>query len=122
MAPEYASLVNYDSETPSKFLFGDNIADKVEKHSKEQRIIKNISKNSFNRAPAPCQTINSGHSGTGAIPSAKEPTNIKFIQKEELYSKEINNQDSKTKIQIKGQIPKLPHAPNSFIFKTTGGK
>ena len=28
LAPEYASLVNYGSETPSKFLFGDNIADK----------------------------------------------------------------------------------------------
>ena len=36
LAPEYASLVNYDSETPSKFLFGDNIADEVEKRSKEQ--------------------------------------------------------------------------------------
>ena len=46
LAPKYASLVNYDSETPSKFLFGDNIADEVEKHSKEQRIIKKISKNS----------------------------------------------------------------------------
>ena len=42
LAPEFASLVNYDSETPSKFLFGDNIADEVEKRSKEQRIIKKI--------------------------------------------------------------------------------
>ena len=50
LAPEYASLVNYDSETPSKFLFGDNIADKVEKCSKEQRIIKQISKNSFQQS------------------------------------------------------------------------
>ena len=31
LAPEYASLVNYDSETPRKFLFGDNVADEVEK-------------------------------------------------------------------------------------------
>ena len=36
LAPEYASLVNYDSETPSKFLFGDNVADEVEKRSKKQ--------------------------------------------------------------------------------------
>ena len=71
----------------------------------------------FNRASTPCQTINSGHSGVGATPSTKVPTNIKFIQKEELHSKEINNQDSKTKIQIKGQILKPPHGSNSFIFK-----
>ena len=79
LAPEYASLVNYASEALSKFLFGDNIADEVEKRSKEQRIIKKISKNSFQQSSRPCQTINSGHSGAGAIPSAKEPTNIKFI-------------------------------------------
>ena len=53
LAPEYASLVNYDSETPSKFLFGDNIADEVEKHSKEQRIIKKISRNSFQQSSRP---------------------------------------------------------------------
>ena len=53
LAPEYASLVNYDSETPSKFLFGDNIADEVEKRSKEQRIIKKISKNSFRQSSRP---------------------------------------------------------------------
>ena len=34
LAPEYASLIHSDSETPRKFLFGDNIADEVEKHSK----------------------------------------------------------------------------------------
>ena len=34
LAPEYASLVHYDSETPSKFLLGHNIADEVEKRSK----------------------------------------------------------------------------------------
>ena len=34
-----------------------------------------------------------------------------------MYSKEINNQDSKTKIQIKGQILKPPHGSNSFTFK-----
>ena len=44
MAPEYANLVNYDSETPSKFLFEDNIANEVEKRSKEQQVIKKISK------------------------------------------------------------------------------
>ena len=44
LAPEYACLVNYDSETPSKFLFGDNMADEAEKHSKQQRIIEKISK------------------------------------------------------------------------------
>ena len=53
LAPEYASLVNYDSETPSKFLFGDNIADEVEKRSKEQRIIKKISRNSFQQSSRP---------------------------------------------------------------------
>ena len=53
LAPEYASLVNYDSETPSKFLFGDNIADGVEKRSKQQRIIKKISKNSFQQSSRP---------------------------------------------------------------------
>ena len=53
LVPEYASLVNYDSETPSKFLFGDNIADEVEKHSKEQRIIKKISKNYFRQSSHP---------------------------------------------------------------------
>ena len=37
--------------------------------------------------------------------------------KRRVYSKEINNQDSKTKIQIKGQIPKPPHWLNSFIFQ-----
>ena len=122
LAPEYTSLVNYDSETPSKFLLGDNIAEEEEKRSKKQRIIKkDFGKILFNRAPSPCQTINSGHSGAGATPSAKVPTNIKFIQKEELYSKEINNQDSKTKIQIKGRILKPPHGSNSFIFKNTGG-
>ena len=72
LAPEHASLIKYDSETPSKFLFGDNIADEVEKRSKEQRIIKRVQKILFNRAPAPCQTINSGHSGAGATPSTKE--------------------------------------------------
>ena len=39
LAPEYASLVNYDSETPSKFLFEDNIANEIKKHSKEERIM-----------------------------------------------------------------------------------
>ena len=53
LAPEYASLVNYDNETPSKFLFGDNIADKVEKRSNEQRIMKKISKNSFQQSSHP---------------------------------------------------------------------
>ena len=53
LAPEYASLVNYDSETPSKFLFGDNIANEVEKRSKEQRIIKKILKNSFQQSSCP---------------------------------------------------------------------
>ena len=53
LAPEYASLVHYDSETPRKFLFGDNIADEVEKHSKEQRIIEKISKNSFQHSSCP---------------------------------------------------------------------
>ena len=52
LAPEYA---NYDSETPSKFLFGDNIADEIEKRSKEQRIIKKISKNSFQQSSCPMQ-------------------------------------------------------------------
>ena len=47
LTPEYASLVNYDSETPSKFLFGDNITDEVEKRSKEQRIIEKILKKLF---------------------------------------------------------------------------
>ena len=49
----YASLVNYDGETSSKFLFGDNIADKEEKHSKERRIIKKTSKNSFQQSSHP---------------------------------------------------------------------
>ena len=53
LAPEYASLVNYDSETASKFLFGDNIADEVEKRSKEQRIIKKISKSPFQQSSRP---------------------------------------------------------------------
>ena len=53
LAPAYASLVNYDSETPSKFLFGDNIADEVEKCSKEQRIIKKISKTSLRQSSRP---------------------------------------------------------------------
>ena len=53
LAPEYANLVNYDSETPSKFLFGDNIADEVEKRSKEQRITKKISKNYFQQSSRP---------------------------------------------------------------------
>ena len=53
LASKYASLVHYDSETPSKFLFGDNIADKVEKCSKEQRIIKKISTNSFQQSSLP---------------------------------------------------------------------
>ena len=52
-APKYASLVNYDSETPSKFLFGNNIADEVEKCSKEQRIIFKILKNSFQQSSHP---------------------------------------------------------------------
>ena len=46
-----------------------------------------------------------------------ESTNIIHIIKEELYSKEINNQDSKTTIQIKGQILKPPHRSNSFVVK-----
>ena len=53
LAPEYANLVNYESEAPSKFLFGDNIADEVEKRSKEQRIIKKTSKNSFQQSSHP---------------------------------------------------------------------
>ena len=53
LAPECASLINYDSETPSKFLFGDNITDEVEKRSKEQRIIKKISKNCFQQSSRP---------------------------------------------------------------------
>ena len=81
---------------------------------KSKELSKRFQKIIFNRAPASSQTINSE---AGATPSTKEPTDIKFIQKEELYSKEIINQDSKTKIQIKGQIHKPPDGSNSFIFK-----
>ena len=116
LTPEYAtSLVNYDSETPSKFLFGDNIADEVEKHSKEQIIIKKISKNSFQQCsrPMPNNPFREFRSRSNTF----NQRTYKFIQIEELYSKEINNQDSKTKIQIKGQILKPPQGSNSFIFK-----
>ena len=69
LAPEYASLVNYDCETPSKFLFGDNIADEVEKRSKEQRIIKKISKNSFQQSsrPMPSNQFRTFRSGSNTF-------------------------------------------------------
>ena len=69
LALEYASLVNYDSETPSKFLFGDNIADEVEKRSKEQRIIKKISRNSFQQSsrPAPNNQFRTFRSGSNTF-------------------------------------------------------
>ena len=91
-APEYASFVNYDSETPSKFLFGDNIADEVEKHSKEQRIIKKISKKSFQQSSRPMRNNQFRAFRSGSNTFNQRPTNIKFIQKEKLYSKEIINQ------------------------------
>ena len=53
LASKYASLVHYDSETPRKFFSGDNIADKVEKCSKEQKVIKKISTNSFQQSSRP---------------------------------------------------------------------
>ena len=84
---------------PANFCLGITlIADEVESVQKNKELLKRFQKIIFNRAPTPCQKINSGHSGTGATSTTNKPTNIKFIQKEELYSKEINNQDSKTKI------------------------
>ena len=65
----------------------------------------------------PCQTTISEYLGVGAAPSAKDLTNIKFIQKEEFYSQQVNNEDSKTKVQIKGQILTPPHGSNLCIFK-----
>ena len=85
LAPEYVSLVNYDSETPSKYLFGDNIADEVEKRSKEQRIIEKISKNSFQQSsrPMPNNQFRAFRSGSNTF----NQRTYKFIQREELYSK-----------------------------------
>ena len=73
LAPEYASLVNYDSDTSSKFLFGDNIADEVEKRSKKQRIIKRISKNSFQQSSRP----NAKQFGTIRIPKQKSKSKVR---------------------------------------------
>ena len=69
LAPEYASLVNYDSETPSKILFADNIADEVEKCSEEKRIIKKISKNSFQQScrPMPNNRFRAFRSGSNTF-------------------------------------------------------
>ena len=53
----------------------------------------------------------------GATPSTKGLTNNKFTQKEDLYSDEIHNWDSKTKIQIKGQIRK-PLTGRTCLFLT----
>ena len=111
LAPEYASLVSYDSETPSKFLFGDNIADEVEKHSKE-RIIEKISKSSFQQ---------SSHSmPNNQFRSGSNTFNQRTYKRQVHPKKRVvfkRNEDSKTKIQIKGQILKPPHRSNLFTFK-----
>ena len=120
LAPEYASLVNYDSETPSKFLFGDNIADEVEKRSKEQRIIKKISKNSFHQSSHPMPNNQSRAFRSGSNTFNQSTYKHQVHPKRRVVLKKINNQDSKTKIQIKGQILKPPNRSNSFIFKKLG--
>ena len=90
LAPEYASLVHYDSETPSKFLFGDNIADEVEKHSKEQRIIEKISKNSFQQSSCPMH--------------AKQPVQEREQQLQPKISQTSSSSKKKTCIQKKSTI------------------
>ena len=119
LAPEYASLVNYDSETPSKFLFGDNITDEVEKRSKEQRIIKKDFKKFFSTEllPHAKQSIQ-------GIQEREQHLQPKYLQTSSSSRKKsciqkkptIRIQKQKFRSKVRSLNP-LMHGSNSFIFK-----
>ena len=101
LAPEYASLVNYDSEASSEFLFWDNIADEVEKRSKEQRIIKKISKIFFSTElpPHAKQSIQEWeqHLQPKNLQTSSSSKKKSYIQKKS--SVRIQKQKSKSKVR-----------------------
>ena len=57
LSKEYASLVYDISIKHGKYLFGEDLAEKVDKQNKEQRLIKKISVDSFMRGSGPNQTF-----------------------------------------------------------------
>ena len=57
LSKEYASLVYDTSIRHGKYLFGEDLAEKVDKQNKEQRLMKKISVDSFMRGSRPNQTF-----------------------------------------------------------------
>ena len=57
LSKEYASLVYNPSIKHGKYLFGEDLAEKVDNQNKEQRLMKKISVDSFMRGSRPNQTF-----------------------------------------------------------------
>ena len=57
LSKEYASLVYDPSIKHAKYLFGEDLAEKIDKQNKEQRLMKKISVDSFMKGSCPDQTL-----------------------------------------------------------------
>ena len=57
LSKEYASLVYDTTIKRVKYLFGEDLAEKVDKQNKKQRLMKKISVDSFMRGSRPNQTF-----------------------------------------------------------------
>ena len=99
LSKDFSSLVYDQSIKHGEFLFDTDLAEKIEKQSKEQKLISKIMTDSYPKAPVPIKhsTIQPGHSEHGVGPEVKPNIKESFCQ--EKVSSKI---ETKGSIEVSG--------------------
>lgn len=101
LSSEYSTLVNANFKNPSNELFGSDIAERVEKHSKEQKIIRKISKpQPFPQSSRPSNIQpNQNRGGSNANKQNQFPRRKVFFKRNHNYQGNKQPEQSKPKVK-----------------------